>query len=449
MEAVMVWRGRVEVFRGRTMVTYGPDTNGVAVGDDVSDTGLGEVIIAVLRRTSGTGASCEEVAGVPPEEYRPEKSAWVEFDDGVWTVSTAPSFEEVVLTPDGPVDDTPRRLGELVRRELDAARAWWPTVREAAVKTLADGRWLVVPVSGGWVTEGGRVIEPDSASLLAVLPVVLAGSYSEWRGFPPAFRELLAAAGVDFHLLHGGATVVVDEVTTGMIEITGAGSENNKPVAVQHRTVSADDLAGVCDAVAAMIRELPVEHPPMGMPTGASFGYKRTWLAVRDRTVAEVAAAVGLVEGRPVSWDQGVDIADGYGDPVVFVAPPVAGWTLVVNAGVGFHGASTAELSGRLGTEVQFFGNHRVAEYAEWARAVDGRLIRHLDAGEHIMACVETGDPDPGEIAIGFDPAAPGECWPDQDDVLRMAAAWSIDPSTLDVVESAPGDGLLGGLATR
>ncbi|GLW35889.1 hypothetical protein [Actinoplanes regularis] len=128
------------------------------------------------------------------------------------------------------------------------------------------------------------------------------------------------------------------------------------------------------------------------------------------------------------------------------VSPPTGGWIFVVNAVRGFDGSSVASLSARLGTEVQYFGNHRVSDYAEWALAVDGQLVRHVCCGETSEWCEVTGTPTPVEIALGFAALKPDELAPDQYDVMRVAAAWSIDPNALCVIESSPRPGLLGHL---
>ncbi|MFC4063947.1 hypothetical protein, partial [Actinoplanes subglobosus] len=277
--------------------------------------------------------------------------------------------------------------------------------------------------------------------LLAAVRAALADSSGEMT----PWADGLAAAGVDPRLFRGCAEVLFDELADGSVRLTGAGSAGNRPVAERTWTGRADDLAAACDELARMLAGLPVEHLPPGTPSGTSFGIKRTWLAVRGSSVEEVAAAVGLTGARAAGWDEGV--AATYDDGQVFVTPPIAGWILVVNTVHGHGAPSVADLSARLGTEVQFFGNHRVSDYAEWARAVDGQLIRHVYCGESLgpdVLCEEEGVPTPVEIEIGFTESEPGTTWADEDDVLRVAGAWSIDPTSLDVIESSPRDGLLG-----
>jgi hypothetical protein len=101
-------------------------------------------------------------------------------------------------------------------------------------------------------------------------------------------------------------------------------------------------------------------------------------------------------------------------------------------------------LSERLDTEVQFFGTDRVSEYHRWTRAVKGihlRSFAHLGrAGETL---VWLGDVTDAERDIGLPAAAPGpddefEILVGEKDVMRVASAWSIDPTSLDGLR-APG----------
>ncbi|MEU8664295.1 hypothetical protein [Actinoplanes philippinensis] len=431
-------------------VTRGVQTTGVHVGEELSDAELGEAILEFYGRPGVAEADrgeawrtfCADVAGVPVRRYRPEKSARVfrETDDsGTWCV-VAGYISDGIPVPVEPAVDFPQRLGAVVRRELAALAPHWPRVRSAVIMTTATGRWVVVPHDDRTVAGPAHAVDAAPGPLLTAVRAALADS----GGAAMPWADSLAAAGIDPRLLHGCARVLFDELADGSVRLIGEGSAANRPVAERTWTGRADDLPTACDEAARMLAELPVEHLPPGTPSGTSFGIKRTWLAVRGTSVEEVAAAVGLTGARPAGWDEGVAAAD---DEQVFVTPPIAGWILVVNT-VHVHGAeSVAQLSARLGAEVQYFGNHRVSDYAEWARAVDGRLVRHVLCGESLAPGVhaeEEGVPTPVEVEIGFSATDPGAVWADEDDVLRVAGAWSIDPVTLDVVESSPRDGLLG-----
>ncbi|BCY09984.1 hypothetical protein [Actinoplanes sp. L3-i22] len=443
----MSW-GEVEVFQGRTFVTRGRLTTGVAVDGDAAGAGLGEAILRLYAldpesyrdEQASWRRFCADVVGVPAWRYRPEKSARVFLSDDTWQVAVDPAGPEAEM-PVGAVGDVPHELGAMVRGVLDAAEPRWPAIRQAMIMTLATGRLIVMPVVAATVV--GPVFTAEPAVLLAAVRAALAESDRD-RGENPEYAEALAAAGIDWHLLNGCATVHLEELSTGSARLTGAGSAGNRPVAERTWLGSAGDLAAVCAEAGRMIADLPVEHLPPGTPAGTSFGIKQCWLAVRASTVERVAAAIGLAGGTATGWAEGVPAARG---GQVFVSPPAGGWIFVVNAGRWSGGRSVASLSAELGTEVQYFGNHRVADYAEWALAVDGRLVRHVYCSESTEeGCEETGAPTPVEIEMGFSATEPGGMWADQDDVMRVAAAWSIDPHALGVIESSPRPGLLGHL---
>jgi hypothetical protein len=181
-----------------------------------------------------------------------------------------------------------------------------------------------------------------------------------------------------------------------------------------------------------------------------SFGFKTTWLAVRDRPAAEVADALGLTETSVARWDEGVDLAYQAG---VFVTPPVDGWTLAhgrrdLSAGPmdpGFEEWVTA-LSRRLG-EVQVFTNDRVGSHYGWAWAKDGVIVRAFAVSGGPLP-VFLGAVTAAEILLGRglrtyadeDWQEWGEeewdAWyaqePNEFDVLKIAGLWSVDPSRIE-----------------
>lgn len=177
------------------------------------------------------------------------------------------------------------------------------------------------------------------------------------------------------------------------------------------------------------------------------FGSKQAWLAVRDGQPDAVAAALGLRELGPVSWRAGVDLAYFTDDRLVLtpVLPDDRGqhWLLVTGRWLlrGDAVVDVADLSARLGTEVQFFATHRVAELHRWERAVAGTLVRAFTyLGETGEVTEWLGDPDPAETALGL-PARPddqADILLSEADVMRLARQWSVDPTTLDGVP-APG----------
>jgi hypothetical protein len=179
------------------------------------------------------------------------------------------------------------------------------------------------------------------------------------------------------------------------------------------------------------------------------FGYKQAWLAIRDGRPEAVTAALSLRDLGPVSWRDGIDLAYLTDDRVVLTPPlPGAGdspWLLVTGRWLfgPRAGVDITELSAALGTEVQFFATYRVGEAHHWERAVDGRLVRAFGyVGESGEVVAWRGEPDATEAAMGIvdEPAAGAESdiLVSEDDVMRLAGAWSVDPSALDG-QPAPG----------
>jgi hypothetical protein len=170
-------------------------------------------------------------------------------------------------------------------------------------------------------------------------------------------------------------------------------------------------------------------------------GYKQAWLAVREGDRARTATALGLRDLGPVSWRSGIDLAYLTDDRLV-LTPPLPGahgshWLLVAGRWLLRPGTAVdvADLSTVLDTEVQLFATHRVVELHHWERAVDGALVRAFEyVGESGEVTRWQGVPDETERAFGL-PAAPDpevDILVAEDDVMRVAGAWSVDPTALD-----------------
>ncbi|GAB3359704.1 hypothetical protein GCM10027452_25150 [Micromonospora halotolerans] len=159
------------------------------------------------------------------------------------------------------------------------------------------------------------------------------------------------------------------------------------------------------------------------MMSRMGFGFKTTWLAVRERSPEEVADVLRLADRERLSWDEGVDRAYVSG---VFVAGPVDGWTLAhgrrdltpldYSAADPRFPESLAALSVRLG-EVQFFVNERGWSSHGWAHAVDGVVLR-------VFATFD------GNVPLFIGDVTPAER--EVDDVLELAARWSLNPMLVD-----------------
>jgi len=175
--------------------------------------------------------------------------------------------------------------------------------------------------------------------------------------------------------------------------------------------------------------------------TMVGFGFKQAWLAVRDAAPEAVVGALGAQPVGTMSWRLGLDSAYTYED-LVAVTPPLAGaggamWVLACGRWLLARedGFDVASLSDRLDREVQFFATYRVSELHHWHRAIGGVTIRSFRyVGETGEVTQWRGEPDQSELSVGL----PSRIGPetdvvvDESDVMRLAAQWSIDPTSLE-----------------
>ena len=194
-----------------------------------------------------------------------------------------------------------------------------------------------------------------------------------------------------------------------------------------------------------------------------SFGRKSLWIAVPASSSERVAQVLGLSDVQPANWRSGFSAAYAYPSSYVFVTPPIRGWVLAVGSGIPDPSdpailqnwrSAMAALSQAFG-RAQFFASHRGSSYSAWARYTGGaeeRLFAWADEPIH-----DLGSPLPEErevLARLPDPLAADEdpnYWsredlrgPDEDDVLGIAAAWSLDPSRFDESDELTALGLVG-----
>jgi len=191
-----------------------------------------------------------------------------------------------------------------------------------------------------------------------------------------------------------------------------------------------------------------------------AFGYKTAWFAVRSKNTKAVAAAFKLKNIAPASWEYGIDHAYGPHTYGIFVTPPVKGWTLVMGLPIMLGETDkrleqAAKLSRRFG-EVQFYCNYRVSGVYVWGRAINGRVVRLFAEEDGDRREIgPRSDVEKPMLAKFFDDLSPeakqpGD-WdrtdltmPDEDDVLKVAAAWSVNPNQLEEMSLPPALGLLG-----
>lgn len=197
-----------------------------------------------------------------------------------------------------------------------------------------------------------------------------------------------------------------------------------------------------------------------------SFGYKCIWIAVETNNTHRVAEVLGVKNPMVCNWKTGIQKAY---ENKIFISPSVGAWTLIVGWGLvdfkpkneldearGFKQKINA-LSKEFG-EAQLFFTHRVTEYHGWAKSINGTTTRYYSfLGERFENILIEGDATPFEkqlnLANTFSEEAKDEnyferediVFPDEELVMKIAEAWSVNPTTLeDRKDISKGLGLVG-----
>lgn len=231
-----------------------------------------------------------------------------------------------------------------------------------------------------------------------------------------------------------------------------------------------------------------------------SFGYKTSWFVVKASDPALVVDALELGEATPANWASGIaatyaNANSQAGDPWLFVSPMIGGWVLAASSSLPYPTTTDAPhdigrkfdvLLSRLMKrfdDVQFFSSYRVIDFVAWARAMQDkptRIFAYADA----QVLANLGDQTPEEAKLGFadlsglSPSdaedeifriaeqqdaekdqllASGlshaealarvrqkgrDAFPEESDVVDLAALWSIDPTQLSDQDHPVGLGL-------
>ncbi len=196
-----------------------------------------------------------------------------------------------------------------------------------------------------------------------------------------------------------------------------------------------------------------------------SFGYKSVWITVQGTDPKEVANFLKLKNQQRSNWKSGIKKA--YEDEV-FVSPPIDGYIFIV--GVSLPWADTEEksytvkelvnkLSLKYGT-AYYFATHRVVEFHAWIKSVNGNIVRAYSyLGERGENTIVEGDATDFESELNLINSFSEEfkddnyfeneelIFPNEEIVMDVAGAWSINPSTLEERnDSQEGIGILGKL---
>jgi hypothetical protein len=147
------------------------------------------------------------------------------------------------------------------------------------------------------------------------------------------------------------------------------------------------------------------------------FGFKISWFAVKASDPASVLEALEFGGATPANWASGLAAAYGRSqdsEAWVFASPPISGWVLVVGSSLPYPSNETHHDFGRRFDElfsrlmnrfedVQYFGSHRVVDFAAWARAMNGKPLRIFAwSGSDGAVLANIGEQTPEEAKLGF-----------------------------------------------
>lgn len=179
------------------------------------------------------------------------------------------------------------------------------------------------------------------------------------------------------------------------------------------------------------------------------FGYKMVWIAVKTNNKSEISKILELKNVKPSNWQNGIENA--YNDSV-FITPEIGDWTLAVGMGLPLGDNLESiekleeilnKLSAEFG-EAHFFGTHRVVEYHNWMKSVNGKMVRiYAYVGESMENIKVFGNPTEPETTLklfnSLSEEAQSDAYFDREDlvfadealVMKIAENWSINPTTL------------------
>jgi hypothetical protein len=209
--------------------------------------------------------------------------------------------------------------------------------------------------------------------------------------------------------------------------------------------------------------DLPVSENPLLIPDQPiSIGYKCSWFAVKDMDARELATILGLRYVHDCNWKYGLAVTT---TDNIFISPPIKGWRLVVGSRLPFGDSDASREQvlyllrriSKVAGEAQFFATHRVVEFHCWMNAQAGTLVRaYAYSGERLEVIQDTGIRTAGEPAdlptaaslALLDELAEDEeielSSPDEETVMAVAAAWSINPNVIAANDELPALGIVG-----
>jgi hypothetical protein len=258
--------------------------------------------------------------------------------------------------------------------------------------------------------------------------------------FPTLGLTLVGSAVLAIRAVRGGVEVAALDMTQGR-------GFAEKDVAVESVARSAVIIEEAILRLISKCQRFQARAPSQTMPAPKrnpelpiSFGFKATWVAVKTDDPARVAISLEFGNTKKCTWEEGVE--KGYSGEAYFLSPPIGGWVLVLGEWRGLDDKSLRSQLERLSEqfgEVQYFGTHRVVEYHAWGRFARGRMIRAYSyLGERGEVLLDVGEKTTDELDVLDENAIPNE-----QTVMDIAAAWSVDPSMLAERTDLRGSGLI------
>lgn len=173
------------------------------------------------------------------------------------------------------------------------------------------------------------------------------------------------------------------------------------------------------------------------------FGYKSMWLAVKGAEIDTILSCCPeLKYVREAGWKEAMAEVDENWRTRVMLSGPYDGWVFL--SGIALWDVSEVDAIvdvmrriGRRAQEVCYFGSYRVSDAYIFAKMTAGKMIRlYSYADGQLFGCI--GERSEAEKKLGLHYAEreeelfeDGFSLMDEEDVLGIAAEWSMHPEEL------------------
>jgi hypothetical protein len=211
-------------------------------------------------------------------------------------------------------------------------------------------------------------------------------------------------------------------------------THRNKFEPLEERSLSLPRSVGKWDEVFAEALRCCTQVSGRGDDAATSagplpFGFKSAWLAVPASSLDEAVSRLPLDNPVLTAWEDGLQRCQDGG--FVYVTPPLRGWCLLVGDFPLPDDAQSPRLevlrhiASRF-PQMYLFATHRGSGFGLWARWKDGELLRAVARGEDEWTL---GEPLPEEAGLDLS---------EEEDVMKLAGAVSVDPTALQPQKGFP-----------